>query len=195
MALEKERRCLIIEHNGILKITLIDSTRLKHADLGEGRLDKNQHGDHSTDIFGPVEENSDDSVEEEEEEEDEPEEEQEKDDISSIFEEKGEVENVNQTIRYPWRPLRQKLGQDLKELYWNEVQQFPDRGKSQTYAENAAFNALLPLWRGRLRRTNLERLKWIHRIKLDTVHRKVMKTLRRLSTKTTWSLTKQRSRQ
>ena len=61
----------------------------------------------------------------------------------------------------------------------HEVQQFPDRGKSETYAENAAFNALLPLWRGRLRRTNLERLKWIHRIKLDTVHRKVMKTLRR----------------
>ena len=38
--------------------------------------------DHSTDIFGPVEENSIDSVEE-----------QEKDDISSIFKEKLEVED------------------------------------------------------------------------------------------------------
>ena len=38
---------------------------------------------------------------------------------------------------------------------------------------------LLPVSRGRLRRAYLERLKWIHRIKLDTVHRKVMKTLRR----------------
>ena len=38
---------------------------------------------------------------------------------------------------------------------------------------------LLPVSRGRLRRAYLERLKWIHRIKLDTVHRKVMETLRR----------------
>ena len=71
------------------------------------------------------------------------------------------------------------MGHDLKDLYWNEVQQFLDRGKSQTYAENAAFNALLPVSRGRLRMAYLERIKWIHRIKLDTVHRKVMKTLRR----------------
>ena len=61
----------------------------------------------------------------------------------------------------------------------NEVQQFLKRGKAQTYAENAAFNALLPVWRGRLRRTYLKRVRWIHRIKHDTVHRKVMKTLRR----------------
>ena len=73
------------------------------------------------------------------------------------------------------------MGHDLKDLYWNEVQQFLDGGKSQTYAENAAFNALLPVWKGRLRMTYLERLKWIHRIKLDTVHRKVMKTLRRFT--------------
>ena len=45
--------------------------------------------DHSTDIFGPVEENSDDNIEGEED----PEEEQENDEISSIFEEEGEVEN------------------------------------------------------------------------------------------------------
>ena len=123
--------------------------------------------DRSTDIFGPVEENSDDSVEE-----------QEKFDISSIFKEKLEVEDDKPDYD-PWRPLRQKVGHDLKELYWNEIQQFLDRGKSQTCAKNAAFNALLPVWRGRLRRTYLECLKWIHRIKLDTVHRKVMKTLRR----------------
>ena len=132
--------------------------------------------DRSTDIFGPVKGNSDDSEEEEEEEE--PEEEQEKDQISSIFEEEGEVEEDKPDYD-PWRPLRQKVGQDLKELYWNKVQQFLDRGKSQTYADNAAFNALLPVWRGRLRKSYLERLKWIHRIILDTVHRKVMKTLRR----------------
>ena len=71
------------------------------------------------------------------------------------------------------------MRQDLKDLYWNNVQQFLDRGKCQTYADNAAFNALLPLWRGRVRKAYLERLKWIYLIKLDTIHRKVMKTLRR----------------
>ena len=126
--------------------------------------------DRSTDIFGPVEENSDDSVEEE------PEEEQENDEISSIFEEEGGDED-NKADHDHWRPLRQQVGHDLKELDMNKVHQFLERGKSQTYAENAAFNALLPLWRGRLRRTYLERLKWIHRIKLDAAQRKVMKTL------------------
>ena len=58
-------------------------------------------------FFGPVKENSDDSVEEEEE----PEEEQEKYEISSIFEEKGEVEDDKPDYD-PWLPLRQKVGHD-----------------------------------------------------------------------------------
>ena len=58
-------------------------------------------------------------------EEEEPEEEQEKDQISSIFEEEGEVEEDKPDYD-PWCPLRQKVGQDLKELYWNKVQQFLD---------------------------------------------------------------------
>ena len=62
---------------------------MKHAVLGEGRLEKNDNGCRSTNIFGPVEANSDDSIEKEEE----PEEEQEKDEISSISEEEGEVGN------------------------------------------------------------------------------------------------------
>ena len=92
--------------------------------------------DRSTDIFGPVEENSDDSVEEGEQKE--PEEAQEKDDISNIYEEKGEVEDDKPDYD-PWRLLRQKVGHDLKETYMNKDQQFVDRGKSQTYAENAAM--------------------------------------------------------
>jgi len=54
-----------------------------------------------------------------------------------------------------------------------------DKGKIQTFAENAAFNTLLPLSRRRLRRINLQRLKWIHGIKQDALHRKVKKTLQR----------------
>ena len=134
------------------------------------------------DIFGPVEENSDENieeeVEEEEEEEEDPDEEQEeKEDDTSSSEEEGEADDDDETD--PWSPLRQKVGEDLKETYLKEVQQFLDRGKSQHYAENAAFNALLPVSRRRLRKTYLERLKWTHHIKHDAMHRKVMKTLRR----------------
>ena len=80
----------------------------------------------------------------------------------------------------PWRPLREKVGEDIQETYLKEVQQFLDRGKTQDYAEIAAFNTLLPVSKRRLRKTCLERLKWTHRIKHDVIHRlKVMKTLRR----------------
>ena len=64
--------------------------------------------DRLTDIFGPVEENSDDNIEEEEE----PEVEQEKDEISGIFEEEEEVEEDKPDYD-PWRMLHQKVGHDL----------------------------------------------------------------------------------
>ena len=132
----------------------------------------------STDIFGPVEENNDENIEEveEEQEEEEPEEEPEEEETSSS-EEEGEADDDDEPD--PWSPLRQNFGEDLEETYLKEVQQFLDRGKSQHYAENAAFNVLLPVSRRRLRRTYLERLKWTHHIKHDAIHRKVMKTLRR----------------
>jgi len=133
--------------------------------------------DRSTDIFGSVEDNNDENVEEEEEvDEEEPEEEQEEEEDSSSSEEEEETDNDEPD---PWSPLRQNVGEDVKETYLKEVQQFLDKGNPQNYAENAAFNVLLPVSRRRLRRTFLERLKWTHRIKHDAIHRKVMKTLRR----------------
>ena len=60
-----------------------------------------------------------------------------------------------------------------------EVQQCLDKGKTQDYAETAAFNTLLLVSRKKLRSTYLERLKWTRRIKLDAIHRKVMKTFGR----------------
>ena len=90
-------------------------------------------GDHSTDIFGPVEDNSDVKVEEEEEvEEEEPEEEQEEEEDSSSSEEEEEADDDEPD---PWSPLRQNVGEDLKETYLKELQQFLDKGKSQHYAE------------------------------------------------------------
>ena len=135
----------------------------------------------STDIFGPVEENNDENVKdevEEEEPEEEQEEQEEREDSSSSEEEKEADDDELDS----WSPLRQNVGEDFKEPYLKEVQQLLDEGKSQEFAENAAFNILLPVSRRRLRRTyleRLERLKWTHRIKHDAIHRKVMTTLRR----------------
>ena len=126
----------------------------------------------STDIFGPVEDNNDENIEEEveEEEEKEPEEEEEKEEDTSSSEEEGEADDDNEPD--PRSPLRQNVGEDLKETYLKEVQQFLDGGKSQHYAEKASFNAQLPVSRRRLRRTYLERLKWTPHIKHDAVHRR-----------------------
>ena len=132
----------------------------------------------STDIFGPVEENNDENIEEEQEEEVEEEQDEEpEEEETSSSEEEEEADDGDELD--PWSSLRQKVGEDIKETYLKEVQQFLDRGKSQHYAENAAFNVLLPVSRRRLRRTYLERLKWTHHIKHDAIHHKVMKTLRR----------------
>lgn len=57
----------------------------------------------------------------------------------------------------PWSPLLKNVREDLKETFLKEVRQFLDRGKFQDYAENAAFNALLPVSRRGLRRTDLLR--------------------------------------
>ena len=131
-----------------------------------------------------MEENNDENIEVEEQEEEEEEEVQEEqeeeepeEEETSSSEEEEEADDDDEPD--PWRPLRQNVGEDLKETYLKEVQQFLDRGKSQHYAENAAFNVLLPVSRRRLRRTYLERLKWTHHIKQDAIHRKVLKTLRR----------------
>ena len=131
--------------------------------------------DRSPDIFDTEEEggSNEENVEEELEEEHEEEEEN-----SSSSEEEGETDDDEPDFD-PWDPLRKQVGEDLKESYMEEVKRFLDKGKTQDYAEKAAFNALLPLSRRRLRRTYLQRLKWTHRIKRDALHRKVIKTLQR----------------
>ena len=88
----------------------------------------------STYIFGPVEENNDENIEEEEQEgeeevEGEQEEEEPEEEETSSSEEEEEADDDDEPG--PWRPLRQKVGEDLKETYLKEVQQFLDRGKSQ----------------------------------------------------------------
>ena len=89
------------------------------------------------------------------------------------------MRTINQTIYDLWRPLRQKVGHNLKELYMRVVQQFLDSQKSETYAENAALILCYLYVEEDYEQTYLVRMKWSHRIKIDEVHRKVVKTLRR----------------
>ena len=116
------------------------------------------------------------SSSEEEPEKEEKEEQDEEEESSSSEEE--EEEEIDDDEPDPRTPLREKVGEDIKESYVKEVQQFLVRGKTQDYAEVATFNTLLPVSRRRLRRTYLERLNWTHHIKFVAIHRKVMKTLR-----------------
>ena len=90
-----------------------------------------------------------------------PEEEQEEEEDTSSSEEEEEADDDEPS---PWSLLRQKVGEDTQEPYLKEVHQFLVRGKSQAYAEDAAFNAPLLVSRRRLRKTYLERLKWTHRV-------------------------------
>ncbi|XP_078382313.1 uncharacterized protein LOC144664999 [Oculina patagonica] len=135
--------------------------------------------DRAPDIFDTEPERGSD---EENVEEEEPEEEEEEEENSSSSEEEGEVGD-DDTDYDPWDPLRRNVGADLRESFMAEVKRFLNKGKTKDYAETAAFNALLPLSRRRLRRIYLERLKWTHRIKRDALHREVMKTLRRFINK------------
>ena len=100
-----------------------------------------------TGLFGfPLEEKYDENVEEKDEEssssDEEPE--PEKEEETSSSEEEQEIDDDKPD---PWKPLREKVGEDLEESYLKEVQQFLDKGKTQDYAETAAFNALLPVRR------------------------------------------------
>ena len=75
-------------------------------------------------------------------------------------------------------PLREKVGEDLKESYLKDVKRFLDKGN---LCRDYRIQSLLPVSRRRLRRTSLERLKWTHHIKHDAIQRKVMKALRRFT--------------
>ena len=63
--------------------------------------------------------------------------------------------------------------------FGKQVERLLEKGDSEAVAEAKAFNALLPVFRGTLRRLYLHYLKWFCRLKRDPVHEEVMKTLRR----------------
>ena len=76
----------------------------------------------STDTFGPVEDNNDENIEEEVEEEEGEEPEEEKEEDTGSSEEEGEADDDDEPDQ--WSPFCQNVGEDLKETYLKEVQQF-----------------------------------------------------------------------
>jgi len=158
---------------------------------------KKTMGDRSPDIFDTEEEGgrNQEYVEEEDEEELHPEEKQEEEEEKSSSSEEEEELEDDEPCYDPWSPLRKEVGKDIKEPFMKQVQRFMDKGKKQTYAEDAAFNSLLPVSRRRLRRIYLQRLKWINRINTMHYTAKSRKLFNASLTRTTWILTKLRSQQ
>ena len=79
----------------------------------------------------------------------------------------------------PWEDLRAKVKESLSSRFGKQVERLLKKGASEAVAEAKAFNALLPVFRGKLRRLYLHYLKWFRRLKRDPVHKEVIKTLRR----------------
>jgi len=125
--------------------TIFNNKGARRARCWKGKT-KDRRG---RDIFGPMEEggSNEENVKDEEKEKEakeEHEEGQEKEDDSRSSEEEEEEVEDDERDNDPWNPLRRKKGEDLKEPFMKEVQQFLDRGKTQDYAGNAAFNTQLP---------------------------------------------------
>ena len=72
----------------------------------------------------------------------------------------------------------QKLKSPLVHASENKWSGYWKGGASEAVAEAKAFNALLSVFRGKLRRLYRHYLKWFRRLKRDPVHEEVMKTLR-----------------
>ena len=119
-----------------------------------------------TDIFGPVEDNSDENTEEKVEEEEEPEEEEEKEGVSSRSKkEQGEADDDDEPD--PWRLLHEKVVEDLEEPTWKKSK-VPGQGKDPRLGRDCRFE---PVKRRRLQKTYLGRLKSTHPIKFDAIRR------------------------
>ena len=96
--------------------------------------------------------------------------------IDSEDEDDSEVEY---DIVDPWEDLRAKVKESLSSRFGKQVEWLVEKGASEAVAQAKAFNALLPVFRAKLRRLYLHYLKKFRRLKRDPVHEAVMKTLRR----------------
>ena len=79
----------------------------------------------------------------------------------------------------PWEDLRAKVKESLSSSFGKHVEWLLEKGATEAVAQARAFNALLPVFRIKLRRLYLYYLKWFRCLKRDPVHEAVMKTLHR----------------
>ena len=78
----------------------------------------------------------------------------------------------------PWDKLREAAISDLNSAWEEEVQENLRQGLQKDDAEIQASHRLLPVYRKKLRHLYLQYVRWYHDLKTDSVHKKVMKTLR-----------------
>ena len=71
----------------------------------------------------------------------------------------------------PWETLRQEVEESLSSTYDKRVNTFLKEGVSETITEAKAFNALLPVYKRKLRGLYLHYLQWLERLKHETRHR------------------------
>ena len=99
------------------------------------------------------------------------------------------VENDSESdSSYPWENLSAEVRDAINPSYVEQVERFLDEGASRAVAKAKALNVLLPTHRRKLRRLYLHYLKWFRNLRLDPVHRKVLKTLCRFMEVASWTL-------
>ena len=79
----------------------------------------------------------------------------------------------------PWDKLREEVIHDLNSTWTEQVEENLRQGLSKDDAQIQVSNRLLPVYRKRLRYSYSQYLRWYYDLKIDPVHKKVMKTLRR----------------
>ena len=124
---------------------------------------------------------SEEKSEENEERNEDEEEEQDSDlDSDMVIESADEdVSDREMDDQDPWETLRQEVEESLSSTYDKKANKFLKKGVSETTAEAKAFNALLPVYRRKLRGLYLHYLQWFERLKHDPVRKDVMKTRHR----------------
>ena len=133
-------------------------------------FDQDNTDEHDEDTQDEYDDDVDDNVDDQDEMEDEEEEFSDEEDSTSAV----EADDTD-----PWDKLREEAVNDLNTAWGEQVEQYITQGLQKDDAELQASSLLLPAYRKRLRIFYPEYLKWLHALKTNPVHKKVMTTLRR----------------
>ena len=90
--------------------------------------------------------------------------------------ESSEETNDSDEEADPWRALIDEATAELHTKHSELVQSFENDGFSEIDAKKQAFAAILPELRKELGNVYMDRLQWMSQLKMNPVHRKIMKT-------------------